>query len=720
MDAVNRMVDAQWAVDGVEPVGWRPVGATLREALNEPYVLTLDLLRDQAGQDAQPFLGRRCTLRLSRGGVDQTLHGIVTRVRDEEEEADHGAHARLTIEPAFAALRHRIDTRIFQDMTIPQILERVLGQGLGPFGRSVSLDLRESYPAREFTVQYRESDLDFACRLMEEEGIGFHFEHPDEAEVLTLFDAREHHAAARGEDGHTLPFSDREDGWRGGREHVLTLSPERTITGTGVSTNAFDWTHPERPIVGTTLEAPEQAVLEDYVVDAPITLHDYAGAYRDHDALRRLRVHRELQTRDGERFAGRTTSLALRAGVRWALSGHPRFELDRELVVTEVEHRWGRHTDDAGDEAADGDYLNVIRCLPAETPWRPDRVRPKPRAYGLQTAIVVGPPSEEIHTDEHGRIKVHFHWDRHGNRTDADSCWLRVVQNMGGSGWGFSFVPRIGMEVAISFVDGDPDRPIVTGAIYNPDNPPPLNLPENKTRTTIRSNSSPGGGGFNELRLEDLAGHEEIFLHGQKDWNTIIRNDLTRSVGHDEAQQVTRNRSRSVGVDESVSVGRNRQHSVGESETIQVGTDRVRQVGRDEDVLIQRNATHTILGSLTRTIKDAFGDNIAKSLVQNIGINRLINVLGFSETQIVLHEKRQIGTSRETKIGEDDVLDVKGDWNVKVGGKVRIEAGDASITLEDGNITIAGADIILEGSGQIVERATGDVAINGATIKLNC
>ena len=730
MDMQNpRSVDAALEIEGVVLDEWDVVGAGVRERLNEPYQLTVDLFSERAGAEARPLLGKSVELVLSRRGVEERVAGIVTEVRDGRRAVEDGMRASLTVEPAFAALRHRQDTRIFQEMSGPQILEQVLGEDLSRFGREARLDLAGTYPAREFCVQYRESDLDFAMRIMEEEGIGYHFEHPGEKEVLTLFDRPQHHQDIAGEAGPLLTYDINSGERDAGSERVVEVEPLARMTGTKVTTLTFDWTHPTTPVVNVLEAQGAGPELESYVLDAPVTLHDYAGIYGANNSGQQAQLLRELQVRDANVVRGRSNSLAMRCGKKWQLNAHPRLDLNAEYVVVEVHHRLYAHDAKIDVEESEAwDYANQFTCLPAEVPWRPDRVRKRPQVLGVQTATVVGPEGEEIHTDPHGRVKVHFHWDRHGARNDADSCWLRVMQAMGGSGWGFTFVPRIGMEVVITFIDGDPDRPLVTGVVYNPANPPPIDLPADKTRTTIKTNSSPGGGGNNEFRLEDKAGMEEIFLHGQKDWNTIIENDLNRSVGNNEAQQVALNRTRTVGVDESISVGNNRDHiigvdesiSIGSNQTITIGTNQSTTIGNDHSRHVLANSTDSIDGSLTHTIKKNLMQTVMQGFQQTIMANHMANVIGNSETSIVLNEMRNIGINRTAKIGADDTLDVSGDWTVKVGGKVGIECGGASIVLEDGNVTIKGVDIVIEGSGNVVNKAGGDVALNGAKVKLNC
>jgi type VI secretion system secreted protein VgrG len=229
--------------------------------------------------------------------------------------------------------------------------------------------------------------------------------------------------------------------------------------------------------------------------------------------------------------------------------------MNQAWLVVGVRHEGrGRSQGEAAGEGSQAEYVNHLELMPASVDWRPARTLWKRRIHSVMTAKVVGPAGEEIHTDVHGRIKVQFHWDRLGKTDDKSSCWIRSMQPWGGEGWGFVFLPRIGMEVVVTFVDGDIDRPLVIGSVYNGKNTPPYALPDDKTKSTIKTNSTPGGNGYNELRFEDAAGEEEVFIHAQKDMNEVVENNHTRSVGADETISVGGNRTKSVDVNETITI----------------------------------------------------------------------------------------------------------------------------------------------------------------------
>lgn len=742
---------------------WVVTGATLRERLNEPYLLHVDALTAEPMADAAALLGSPVTLTLDRRGVVAHVCGFVTMVRDGLD-AEHRSGATFMVEPALAALRHRTDSRIFQNLTVPQILEQVLSAGLSRFGRAVELRLAASYPQREYTVQYQETDFDFVHRLMEEEGIGYAFEHDGDQELMVLFDQPAHFVELEGEDASTLRFVERLDEEIANSEGVSRFEGVARVRPNRVATRHFDWTHPSVPMEGSAeMSDPSWPALESYVHDAPLTFHSYDHTYGAHNANDQLRLEAERARRDARRSDGTSSALGMRAGRRFTLAGHRRADQDGEWSVVGVEHRYLDHVRDAS-----ATYLNRFQVIPAAVPWRPDRTRDRPRIVGVQTASVVGPAGEEIHCDVHGRIKVQFHWDRLGTRDEHSSCWIRVVQTMGGAGWGFSFIPRIGMEVVVTFVEGDPDRPLVTGVVYNGENPCPYEFPADKTRLTLKTNSSPGGAGFNELRFEDRAGEEEIWLHGQKDWNTLILHDLTRKVGNDEAQEVVVDRTRKVGhdetvevgnnkmkrigVDETEQVGNNRTREVGKVEQITIGTDRIKSVGANETVTIGQNATQSIGQNLSQTVGASLSQTVAQSVSVDVGASAARNVVqndalkvggnaemevgeNLSQTvranltqRVKANASSDVGGNRSSKVGLMDTLQVTGIRNVTVGGasteqvglmkridagqSITLSCGDSSITLEaSGKISIKGKAVEINGDDTVALTA-GLITLN--------
>ncbi|PRP95520.1 Phage-related baseplate assembly protein [Enhygromyxa salina] len=642
----DQPVRLRFFCDSDSETQWEVSGLQLSERFNEPYQLRVELRTQDSLAEPIAMLGASVTVTVERGSLTRDLCGIVERVEDGINQRDHVV-STLTVVPAMIALAHRKTSRIFQDMTIPDILAEVFNEALGPYERSVNTDfLTGDYSPQEYTVQYRESDLDFVDRLMEEYGIVYCFKHADDVETLTLIDdpAAYEDLISYGNDDGTLPVVLRGDG-SGTEENIHAFHRESKLRPSVARTAVFDWLSPgpaqlaEDDTVsdlgfanGAEL-GPER---EDYEHEEPSTLYGYRSEGLDFAAVEdQVRLRRVVHQRDATRCVGMSTATGLSPGMKFELVDHPHTYLEGQYLVVAVEHSAGNYAAAAGGEAESQDsYNNRFECVPIDLEWRPARKTPRPRIPAMQTATVVGPSGEEIHTDEHGRIKVQFHWDRDGASDEASSCFIRVVQPWAGNGWGFVFLPRIGMEVAVTFVDGDPDRPVVTGCLYNGANTPPYPLPDDKTKSTIKSESSPGGGGFNELRLEDAAGSEEIYIHAQKDLNEVVLNDHNTTVGNnqtnnvdvDQTQTVHGNQSETVDGDQEMTVGGKRTvHVKGDFEETVDGTETrtvtgavTETFGASETRDIGADITETVGGGVTRTITGDVADTVSGSLTETI------------------------------------------------------------------------------------------------------
>jgi len=331
--------------------------------------------------------------------------------------------------------------------------------------------------------------------------------------------------------------------------------------------------------------------------------------------------------------------------------------------------------------------------------FRPVRLTPKPIVQGPQTAIVVGPKGEEIYTDEHARVKVHFHWDRHDKSDQDSSCWVRVSQHWAGKTWGSIHIPRIGQEVIIEFLEGDPDRPIITGRVYNADQVPPYGLPANKTQSGIKSRSSKGGNSanFNEIRFEDKKGSEQVYIHAEKNQDNVVENDETTNVGHDRTEK--------VGHDEKITIGNNRTEQVGVNESITVGSNRTRIVGQNETVTVALMRTHTV------------GVNEAIT----IGATQEITVGADQATTVGGNQQNAVGEDRTSAVGKNDSLSVEKKLSIDAGDEIEIKTGAAKVSMKkDGKIEISGVDVTLKsGAGQVNIDAGGIITIKGPMVKIN-
>lgn len=606
----------------------------------------------------------------------------------------------VIIEPALEGLRHRVDTRIFQEKTVPEILEEVLGKALSDYHRSVELRLERTYPPCDYRVQYDESDFRFCERLMEEEGIVYFFEAGD-VETLVLSDALDAYGKVSTIHDDVIVHSEYSGG-TGGIEVIKSLNLLSQVRPTKVSKQLFDWTKPSVPVegessplgsaegVGATLP-PDREIYEHD--EDPLTSEPGGTTYGS-DSEDRIRLAREQQVWDARVAAGRSTVLDMRPGAVFEIIGHPRADLDGKYLLISVKHTMGGASEGFGRSAKS--YQNEFQCIPAGTVYRPKQRTSRPRINSVQTAIVVGPSGEEVHTDEHGRIRVQFHWDRLGENDDHSSCWIRVMQPWGGAGWGFVFIPRIGMEVIVSFVNGDPDRPMVIGSVYNGENSLPYTLPDEKTKSTIKTNSSLGGDGFNEFRFEDKAGEEEIYIHAQKDFNEQVLNDHNTQVDHDQTNTVDNDQTEHVKHDQFLTVDNNRDKTVKVDETTIVEGSRTETVKKDETITIEGDRTETVKGDEEITVE---GD-------------QEITVKGDREEEVK-------GDEEVTVKGKVD-LKVKGNHTTKIdkGKVVKVKSGYA-ITVDKGIIAKAKKKIILKaGKSSITLKSDGTIEIKGKTIKV--
>ncbi|MBC8070172.1 MAG: type VI secretion system tip protein VgrG [Deltaproteobacteria bacterium] len=535
-DSLIEIAAYHFAVEQDIGDGWQVRRFALTESLSRPFSLQLDVLTPDLETDTEALLGASCDLAIDRGPLHRSLAGIIEAV--EYIGVTHGLlMVRLEIVPAFALLRHNVDSRIFQGSSVVEVVREVLEAGLGAFGRKLDADnLAASYEQRDYCVQFGESTFDFVSRLLEDEGITYRFEYDEDSrtEVLVLGDANTQYADASLIAGDDLPIiADRHE--TADRESLQVFDFRRVQTTDKVTSRAFNWkapgaideaTHNYAAPRGRTLERYEHGVRRRIVDDPSDDAFDGTTEQRLPMATRRLEMY-ETHTKLGR---GRSNATALAPGRVFTLGAHPRADLDgARFLVTKMLHSADCPGVEAGSDGA-AQYSNAFECIPLELPYRPECVTPRPKVYGPQTAIVTGPAGEEIHTDKHGRIKVWFPWDRLQEPREHSSCWVRTSQSLAGKGFGGWFLPRVGMEVVVQFLDGNPDRPVVTGCVYDGDNALPYPMPDDKTKSTIKSQSSPGGDGFNEVRFEDAKGLEEIWIHAQKDLNIKVLNDNNTNV----------------------------------------------------------------------------------------------------------------------------------------------------------------------------------------------
>ncbi len=483
---------------------------TGEESLSAPFVFRLRMLSENPALAIQDAVGKPAALSIAvEGGDGEIVHGIVGRMRQEGTGA-HLTSYSVDLHPSLWLLTHSVGTQIFQNLSVPEIVKKVLAAHAVT---DINDALTGSYDKHEFCVQYQESAFDFVSRLLEAEGIAYHFTHADAAHTLVLSDDASSFAA--GPSG--LKIGVTEPAWP--RTDMLSsCSLEVRVTPGEFKGDDYNFEMPATDLSGVASGTDATRRVYEYPVGRSTKSAVEALATRRVEAL-------ELASRV---MHGRTHNAGIRPGRRITITDHARNDANAEFVVWKVTH-----------EATQQTYANSFEAFPASVPFRPARVTASPRISGCQTAMVVGKAGEEITTDQYGRVKVKFHWDERAASDETSSCWVRVSHTWAGKQWGAFFLPRIGQEVIVTFLDGNPDRPLVTGSVYNAVHTVPYALPANQTRSTIKSESSKGGGGANEIRFEDKKGSEELFVQAQKDMVVSVLNNETLTVKGTRGLEVT-------------------------------------------------------------------------------------------------------------------------------------------------------------------------------------
>ncbi|WP_312966593.1 type VI secretion system Vgr family protein [Stutzerimonas kunmingensis] len=550
-----------------------------REAISQPYRFDLELVSERPDLDLESLLHRPAFLAFARDGSG--IHGLVHQAA-QGESGQRLTRYRLTIVPQLAYLAHRINQRIFQHLSVPQIVAQVLEEhGIQADAYRFQLG-PVIYPPREYCVQYDETDLHFIQRLCEEEGIHYHFQHSAAG-----------HALVFGDDQTVFPklaatAYQQDSGLVADQPVIKRFGLRLEIRTSRVTRRDYDFEKP-RLTMEAAFHSDFQPDLEDY---------DYPGRFTErargkHLSQRALERHRH----DYELAEGESDQPRLVSGHFLPLGEHPRSDWNQLWLLTEVLHEGKQpqvleESVTSDSQSRDGftqGYRNHFTATPWDIPFRPALNHPKPKVLGSQTAVVTGPAGEEIHCDEYGRVRVQFHWDRHGQADDKTSCWLRVSSSWAGDRYGGIAIPRVGMEVLVTFLEGDPDQPLVTGCLYHKEHQVPYDLPANKTRTVFKTLSSPGGGGYNELRIEDRKGAEQIYLHAQRDWDENIEHDQKIRVGHERHDTVEANsysefraeEHRTTHADRKIEIRANDHLTVGNTQHLKIGTGQFIEAGNE-------------------------------------------------------------------------------------------------------------------------------------------
>ena len=595
-----------------------PSKVKFEKLLGQPIMVRLTLANDKAR-----YFSGVCN-RISQGGRDETF-----------------TFYRMEIVPQFWFLTKIARSRIFQHVTVPEILQKVL-QGL-----DVSVEIQGTFEPRDFCVQYRESDFNFASRLMEEEGIYYYFKHSSDGHKLVLANTPESHAEFPEADQKSVIY---EELFGGKRDENRVLSWEKTQElRSGKYTlwdHSFELPYKNLESEVVILDKVSAGTVEHELklnANQRFEIYDYPGAYAQRfdgvdksggdqasqlskifqDNERTTKIRMEQETLPSLVIRGASNCGHFNAGYKFALERH--WDADGEYVLTSVMHsaRMEGANYRSGEQSA-FTYENTFACIPFALPFVPPQIAVKPTVQGTQTALVVGPAGEEIFTDKYGRVKVQFNWDREG-KLDADSsCWIRVAQSWAGKKWGSMYIPRMGMEVVVDFLEGDPDQPIIVGCVYNADMMPAYTQPDEKTKSGIKTMSSKGGEGFNEIRFEDKKGKEQVFIHGEKDIDIRIKNDRREWIGNDRHLFVKRDKREQIERDEENLIKR----------------DQIEEIGRDHHLKIKGKEAIEIDGSqslkVTEDVNEKFCKNHNEETAMSIHVKAGMTLILEAGTQISL------------------------------------------------------------------------------------
>ena len=643
---------------------------TGHEQLGRMFQYELDLASEDPNIDVNKVLGDNMTVRLEMAsGETRYFNGFVSRFSYAGAPAGL-ARYRATLVPWLWFLTRHANCRIFQEMTVPDIIKEVFrAHGFSDLDDQLS----GSYRTWEYCVQYRETDFNFVSRLMEQEGIYYYFTHENGKHMLVLADSASAHQPYSGYE--QIKFHAPGASAMDTEEHVSDWSVDFNVQTGTYTLNDFDFKDPKKALLAKGNVKKDHSAAESEIFDYPGEYVEYS----DGEGYAKARIE-ELHS-GFEVARGWANARGVACGYTFELQRHPREDQNRQYLITSAYYQLESDAFGSASGGGGGDtYSCSFTAINAEQSFRPARNTAKPSIRGPQTAVVVGKEGEEIWTDQFGRVKVKFHWDRYSEANEKSSCWIRVAQIWAGKKWGAMYIPRIGHEVIVEFIEGDPDHPIVTGRVYNGETMPPYKLPTNATKSTIKSNSSKGGQGFNEIRFEDKKGEEQIFIHAEKNKDTRVKNDRFEFVGN--------NRHMIVKTDQMEKVEANKHGSV--------GGDRFAAVGGDDHFKVE-------------------GDQ----MIQIVGSQHL-----------------KIDTDRMEKVGTDHNLDVGNDHNQKAGNNLSMEASTdvhakagSNMALEGGsdvhikggsNVVIeAGSQLSLFVGGNFVTIDSSGVSIKGTAVNIN-
>lgn len=673
---------------------------TAREALGRPFSYTVDVLAEDDTLDFSSLLGQVMTVELELPLLStREFSGYVTELSLVGQLGRYVRY-RVQLNPWLSLLGHTTTSRIFQNQSVPDVVKQIFrDHGYSDFTEALNPG---GYRVWEYLVQYRESDLNFVSRLLEQEGIYYFFKHKDKKHTLVLADSYNSHEKTPGYE--ELPYFPPQPGERRERDHIESWRTSRQIRPGAFVATDFDFEKPKLKLSSTLQLRNDHAKSEH-------ELYDYPGEFRNlNEAEVQVRLRLEEHQTDYEVARGVSNARGLQTGALFSLTDFPREDQNKEYLVTES-HYEVRVNDyeSLGVPSSEQDYICQFKAMDSKRPFRARRITPKPVVEGPQTAIVVGDQKQDIWTDDYGRIKVKFHWDRRESAADdARSCWVRVAQIWAGSGFGGIHIPRIGQEVLIDFLEGDPDRPIVTGCLYNADNKPPYTLPANKTQSGIKSRSVTGGSpdNFNEIRFEDRKGEEELHVQAEKDYSTLVKHDQSTTIGHDRTTEIARNDTLKITGDQFIHIHGNL------SMTVDGVTD-----SKNPDKGKPIKSSMAVTGAHDMKASDSISLSAPNKITLTVNGSSItitpsaIMISAGGGASVVLDANLLAAAAGKAQLKLDDKVVAKspGKSELQLDAKIHMKSGDGAEILMDPNIkatSAGGSKVLIDAHAVLLDAET--------------
>ncbi|MDH5858725.1 type VI secretion system Vgr family protein [Lampropedia aestuarii] len=701
------------------------------EALSQLYQFTVDFKSQDANIDCQALIGEVAAIEMeAQNGIRRYFSGQIVRFAALGKRGKYWTYQAILAPKLWHAGR-RSDFKIWQNTTVQDIADDILGKNAIRYEWRIKQGLKNW----EYKVQYGETDLDFLTRLLEHEGLYYWFEHSPGGETLILAD---HFTTPEPFGGYeSIPFYPPDEA-REDEDHYWDWEMARAPEPGKLSHSDYDFKKPSSDLT-TESSDPRGHLFDQYEI------YQYPGNY--------------IETGDGDQYANarlealqaQQDRIILRGKVRGAIPGyrfdlwrHPRADQNRGLLIVSATYDAQDNDYEGRGDSQGVHFFIAIEAQPADRGYRPLTRTQAPRARGPETAVVVGPEGEEIHTDEYGRVKVHFHWDRYGKKDGTDSCWIRVASPWAGSNFGAIQIPRIGQEVIVDYEYGDPDRPLITGRVYNAEQMPPWGLPANKTQSGFLTRSTHGGaagdglrdgvGDANAIRFEDAKGQEQLWLHAQKDQLTEVENDESKWVGNDRRKEIDRDefntihrdrtevvdrnekitvhgwRTEEVDQDETITIHQNRKERVDLSEKISIGINRTESVGLNEKVTIGVNQNLKVGANKQELIGLTSLKTVGMMQMTNIGGAYNLNVGAAWMTNVGFVNIENIGKMKKVTVGESTTMHSGKSTTITAGETITISA-PKNIVLQSG-----GTKIVLDGENNTISIEANKVLIDGTTI----